>query len=167
MSSRPVDPTRRRSGANRAVAWQDDWTALASPPQLRTPVLIAAFEGWDGRGGCGDGRRFLPVPSVGRALRGYRCRRVLRLHRPAPADPVDAILSCEIVWPLNQFFGATTPDGRDVVVLDRDRAASAMACVLRVRDLCAGSSAVQSVFTSAPCSPTSPTAAHPGAGIHG
>jgi proteasome assembly chaperone (PAC2) family protein len=94
-----------------ALRWHDR-------PQLRTPVLIAAFEGWTDAGGAATGAAsYLSDRWGGTCFADIDAEEFYDFTVRRPQIQLDANLSREIVWPLNQFFAATTPDGSDVVIL--------------------------------------------------
>ena len=86
-------------------------------PQLRQPVLVAAFEGWnDAANAASEAAAWITRRFGARPCAHIEAQEHFdfQSHRPS-VELVDGVTR-SITWPANEFFAVTT-DGRDLVVL--------------------------------------------------
>ncbi|MGH9247808.1 MAG: PAC2 family protein [Acidimicrobiales bacterium] len=89
------------------VVWTDH-------PQLRRPVLIAAFEGWNDAGDAASvAARFLARSWEADEFASIDAEDFFDFTESRPRVRLDDELNREITWPANEFLAATVP-GRDL-----------------------------------------------------
>src|SRR4051794_35290825 len=88
-------------------------------PRLRTPVLIAAFEGWNDAGDAATvAARYLRDRWSGRAFAQIDAEEFYDFSSTRPQVRLTDGVTREIAWPTNEFSAASVPGAaRDVVVL--------------------------------------------------
>ena len=93
------------------VLWQDH-------PQLRRPVLVAAFEGWnDAADAASTAARYLGERWSGRTFATLDPEEFYDFSSTRPQVHLAEGITREIVWPTNTFMAATLPGSqRDAVV---------------------------------------------------
>ena len=89
-----------------------------SQPKLRSPMMIAAFEGWTDAGGAASGAAsYLSGRWQARTFADIDAENFYDFTALRPQVRLGADLSREIVWPLNRFLAASVPGPHDVVLL--------------------------------------------------
>ena len=117
-------------------------------PQLREPMMIAAFEGWTDAGGSASGAvSYLAKRWGGEEFADIDAEEFYDFTALRPQVRLRGEGSREIVWPRNRFLAATVPGARDVVIMvgtePHLRWRTFSECVTRV----AREVGVQAVFT--------------------
>lgn len=95
------------------------WVEPADPPQLRRPVLVAAFEGWNDAGDASTtAARYLSERWGSRHFASLDPEEFYDFSATRPLVRLTGGLTREITWPENRFAAAAVPGtDRDVVVL--------------------------------------------------
>jgi proteasome assembly chaperone (PAC2) family protein len=89
-----------------------------SQPKLRSPMMIAAFEGWTDAGGAASGAAsYLSGRWQARTFADIDAENFYDFTALRPQVRLGADLSREIAWPLNRFLSASVPGPHDVVFL--------------------------------------------------
>ena len=88
-------------------------------PNLRRPVLVAAFEGWnDAADAASSAARYLKERWGARPFASIDPEEFFDFSSTRPQVRLTAGLQREILWPLTELSAAPLPDtGRDVVLL--------------------------------------------------
>jgi proteasome assembly chaperone (PAC2) family protein len=87
-------------------------------PQLREPMMIAAFEGWTDAGGSASGAAsYLASRWGGEEFADIDAEEFYDFTALRPQVRLRADNSREIVWPRNRFLSASLPGSRDVVIM--------------------------------------------------
>jgi proteasome assembly chaperone (PAC2) family protein len=91
------------------------WT---SRPQLRQPVLLAAFEGWNDAGDAASGAvRYLRDRWEAEPFAEIDPEDFYDFTSTRPMVRLTDDMTREIVWPTNQFSATRVPNGPDVILL--------------------------------------------------
>ncbi len=89
-----------------------------SRPQLRAPMMIAAFEGWTDAGGAATGAAsYLSTQLGAEAFADIDAEEFYDFTARRPQVRLRPDMTREIVWPPNRFLAASTPDAHDVVIM--------------------------------------------------
>jgi hypothetical protein len=89
-----------------------------SRPQLRQPMMIAAFDGWTDAGNAATGAAsYLSNRWGAEPFASIEAEEFFDFTQRRPQVRLSGDLSREIVWPDNRFLAATTREGRDVVIM--------------------------------------------------
>jgi proteasome assembly chaperone (PAC2) family protein len=89
-----------------------------SRPQLRQPIMIAAFDGWTDAGGAAtSAASYLSSRWNAEAFAEIDAEEFFDFTQRRPQVKLTGDLSREIVWPPNHFLAASIPDSHDVVIL--------------------------------------------------
>lgn len=87
-------------------------------PQLRAPMMVAAFEGWTDAGGAATGAAsYLSTHLRARAFADIDAEEFYDFTARRPQVRLLQDMSREIVWPPNRFLAAATSDAHDVVIM--------------------------------------------------
>ena len=89
-----------------------------SRPQLREPILIAAFEGWTDAGGAASGAAsYLSKRWGATQFATIDAEDFFDFSALRPQVRLRRDLTREIVWPRNRFLSASIPGARDVIIM--------------------------------------------------
>jgi proteasome assembly chaperone (PAC2) family protein len=89
-----------------------------SRPQLRQPMMIAAFDGWTDAGNAATGAAsYLSKRWGAEPFASIDAEDFFDFTQRRPQVRLTPDLSREIVWPDNRFLAATTREGRDMVIM--------------------------------------------------
>ena len=89
-----------------------------SRPELRQPMMIAAFDGWTDAGNAATGAAsYLSKRWGAEPFASIEAEEFFDFTQRRPQVRLTADLSRQIVWPDNRFLSATTREGRDVVIM--------------------------------------------------
>src|ERR1700722_8409094 len=87
-------------------------------PQLREPIMIAAFEGWTDAGGAATGEAsYLSSRWSARQFADVDAEEFYDFAALRPQVRLTGDLSREVVWPANRFLAASTPGAHDVIIM--------------------------------------------------
>ena len=90
----------------------------SSRPELRDPVLLAAFEGWTDAGDAASGAAsYLAARWGGQAFAEIAPDEFYDFTAARPQVRLRQDLTREIVWPQNRFLSASLSASRDVILL--------------------------------------------------
>lgn len=88
-------------------------------PELRDPILVAAFEGWnDAAEAASDAAVWLIQEFDGRAVAGIDPEDFVNFQEQRPRIQLRDGVTRQLQWPGNEFYALSMPDAeRDIVVL--------------------------------------------------
>jgi predicted ATP-grasp superfamily ATP-dependent carboligase len=98
-------------GCMEALRWD-------SRPQLKEPIMLAAFEGWTDAGGAASAAgSYLAGRWGARMFAEIEAEEFYDFTSLRPQVRLREDRTREIVWPQNRFFAASTPESHDVVLM--------------------------------------------------
>src|SRR5262245_21906479 len=89
-----------------------------SRPELREPMMIAAFDGWTDAGNAATGAAsYLSKRWAAESFASIEAEEFFDFTQRRPQVRLSPELARQIVWPDNRFLSATTGEGRDVIIM--------------------------------------------------
>jgi predicted ATP-grasp superfamily ATP-dependent carboligase len=89
-----------------------------SRPELRQPMMIAAFDGWTDAGGAATGAAsYLSNRWRGHPFASIEAEEFFDFTQRRPQVRLTSDLARQIIWPPNRFLAASTSDAHDVIVM--------------------------------------------------